>query len=427
VDAGAARRLEQVVRDAAGLPLPVRVRAWDGSEAGPTTAPVVQLRQRRALRRLLWSPNELGLSRAFISGDMDVTGPGGRGAVMIEALRLGWAAAEHRPSQAASLAARMASVPARARAAATSVRLAGVGRPPRPPMSEARLIGGLHSRARDRAAISHHYDLSNSFYELLLDETMAYSCAYPATADDTLHDAQRAKLDLICGKLGLRPGQQLLDVGCGWGSLLLHAAEHYGVHVTGITLSANQHDFVTKRIAERGLADRAQVLLADYRELRGAELDTARFDAVASIEMGEHVGETNYGEYAAMLYRAVRPGGRLLLQQMSRRADAAPGGGAFIETYIAPDMHMRPVAQTVEFLHRAGFAVDDVQAMGHHYVWTAQRWLDRLDEHYDEFVAMAGAEVARVWLLYLAGGALSFEQGRMGVEQILATRPAGTR
>ena len=412
---GVAARVERVVREVAGLPLPVRVRAWDGTEAGPPSGPVVHLRSRRALRRLLWAPNELGLARAYVSGDLDVVGDGKPGQLLTDGLRLGWAVANSTPPRAATPAAML-------RAAGAGVRLGVLGAPPTPPTAEARMTGRLHTRVRDRAAIAHHYDLSNDFYQLLLDSSMAYSCAYPAGDEDTLAAAQRAKLDLICRKLGLRPGATLLDVGCGWGSLVLHAAEHYGVSATGITLSANQHDFVAKRVAERGLSGLVTVRLQDYRDQAGRP---ERFDAVSSIEMGEHVGEDTYPTYAGVLFGALRPGGRLLLQQMSRSAAAAPGGGAFIETYIAPDMHMRPVGRTVDHLRRAGFAVSDVESMGPQYAWTARRWLERLEDRYDEFVAMAGTEVARVWLLYLAGGALSFEQGRMGVEQILASRPAG--
>jgi cyclopropane-fatty-acyl-phospholipid synthase len=279
--------------------------------------------------------------------------------------------------------------------------------------------GGRHSQPRDGDAVRHHYDLSNDFYRLLLDETMAYSSAYFATPDQPLVDAQRAKLDLICTKLGLRPGQQLLDVGCGWGSLILHAAEHYGVHATGITLSAQQRDHVLKRIADQGLADRVTVRLQDYRDLA---ITGERFDVVSSIEMGEHVGEEQYPVYAATLFGALRPEGRLLLQQMSRRQDAAPGGGAFIEGYIAPDMHMRPVSQTLRHLERSGFEIRDVQALREHYVTTVRRWLDTLEQRWPEFVALVGEPVARVWRLYLAGGAVSFEEGRMGVDQILAVR-----
>jgi cyclopropane fatty-acyl-phospholipid synthase-like methyltransferase/DUF1365 family protein len=408
-----AERLAQLVERVVGLPasdLPVRVRAWDGSEIGPPDGPTLVIRNRRALRRLVWAPGELGLARAYVTGDIDVEGD------LTDGFRRAWALGRSRRVRSAA--------PRRTallRAAGSAARLGAVGAPPRPPASEARLSGRLHSLLRDRAAISHHYDLSNEFYELLLDESMAYSSAYFAAPDQSLADAQRAKLDLVCHKLGLQPGMRLLDVGCGWGSLLLHAAEHYGVHAVGVTLSAQQRDFVSKRIADRGLADRVEVRLQDYRELTGID---GSFDAVSSIEMGEHVGEDQYPTYAAILHRALRPSGRLLLQQMSRRSDAAPGGGAFIESYIAPDMHMRPLSQTLGHLEVAGFEVRDVEAMREHYVRTVRAWLDTFESRWDRFVALQGEEVARVWRLYLVGGALSFEEGRMGVDQVLAVRSA---
>jgi cyclopropane fatty-acyl-phospholipid synthase-like methyltransferase/DUF1365 family protein len=407
-----ADRLTELVQRAVGLApgdLPVRIRAWDGSEAGPADGPVLVLRSRRALRRLLWAPGELGLARAYVTGDVDVEGN------LADGFRRAWHLAR------AGRAPAVGSTPAtRIRAAVGAVRLGALGLPPRPPATETRLRGGLHTLLRDRAAIAHHYDLSNDFYELLLDDTMAYSSAYFTSADQSLAAAQRAKLDLICRKLGLRPGMRLLDVGCGWGSLLLHAAEHYGVTATGITLSAQQRDLVAKRIADRGLSDRVAVRLQDYREL--ADND-ATFDAVASIEMGEHVGESQYPAYTSVLYNALTPGGRLLLQQMSRRIDAAPGGGAFIENYIAPDMHMRPMSQTLQYLETAGFEVRDVEGLREQYVRTVRAWIDTLERRWDDVVALQGEEVARVWRLYLVGGALSFEEGRMGVDQFLAVRP----
>jgi cyclopropane-fatty-acyl-phospholipid synthase len=403
-----ATRLAAIVRELTGTELPVRIRAWDGSEAGPADGPVLVIRSRRALRRLLWAPGELGLARAYVTGDIDVEGE------LADGFRRAWQVARSRPAAPVRLSLR-----GRARATVTAARLGAIGLAPKAPVSEARLAGRMHTRGRDRAAIAHHYDLSNDFYALLLDETMAYSSAYFTRPGQALVDAQRAKLDLICTKLGLEPGMRLLDVGCGWGSLILHAAEHYGVHATGVTLSEQQRDHVAKQIAERGLADRVSVRLQDYRELAAAG---ATFDAVSSIEMGEHVGEEQYPTYAGILFGALRPEGRLLLQQMSRRQDAAPGGGAFIEAYIAPDMHMRPLSQTVAHLERAGFEIRDVQALREHYVTTVQHWIDTFEERYDEFAALVGEEVARVWRLYLVGGALSFEEGRMGVDQILAVR-----
>ncbi|SHF46614.1 Cyclopropane fatty-acyl-phospholipid synthase [Jatrophihabitans endophyticus] len=408
-----ADRLAALLRDTAGFELPVRIRAWDGSEAGPADGPVLVIRSRRALRRLLWAPGELGLARAYVTGDLDVEGDTDD---LADGFRRAWRLARTRPSTGVDL-----SLGAKAKAAGAAARLGALGTPPAPPVSEARLRGRLHSRLRDRAAISHHYDLSNEFYELLLDEHMAYSSAYFTHEGQSLHDAQTAKLDLVCRKLGLQPGMRLLDVGCGWGSMILHAAEHYGVSCVGITLSGEQRDFITKRIAERGLADRVEVRLQDYREFG----DTGEtFHAVSSIEMGEHVGEGNYPEYVGIMYGALEPGGRVLLQQMSRQEGTAPGGGAFIESYIAPDMHMREIWQTTRHLVKGGFEVRDVEAMREHYVTTVQHWIDTFDSRWDEFVALQGEEVARVWRLYLVGGMLAFEEGRMGVDQFLAVKPA---
>ncbi|WP_375476257.1 class I SAM-dependent methyltransferase [uncultured Jatrophihabitans sp.] len=408
-DATVADQLAALLRDVAGLDLPVRLRAWDGSEAGPADGPTLVIRSRRALRRLLWAPGELGLARAYVAGDIDVEGD------LADGFRRAWRVARNRPSTGVSL-----SVAAKGRAVLAAAKLGAFGTPPKPPAAEARLTGRLHTQRRDRAAIAHHYDLSNDFYQLLLDEHMAYSSAYYTADEQSLHDAQTAKLDLVCRKLDLRPGMRLLDVGCGWGSLILHAAEHYGVSAVGVTLSAQQRDFIVKRIADRGLAERVEVRLQDYREL--ADVGEA-FDAVSSIEMGEHVGEGQYPVYAGILHDALKPTGRLLLQQMSRHQGTAPGGGAFIESYIAPDMHMRPLARTLQHLENAGFEIRDVEAMREHYVRTVEHWIDTFDRHYEEFVALQGEEVARVWRLYLVGGALAFDEGRMGVDQFLCVKP----
>jgi cyclopropane-fatty-acyl-phospholipid synthase len=413
-----ADELAQVALGVFGGALPVRLRAWDGSETGPLDAPTLVLRSPRALRRLLWHPGELGLAQAYVTGEIDVDGD------LDQGLRRVWATARERKLDRSSGPAKPP-VTARSLArlapqAVRALRRAGAFGPPLPPPdSQARLRGRLHSGRRDKAAIAHHYDLSNEFYALVLDPQMAYSSGYWTSdaPDYTLEQAQTDKLDLVCRKLSLRPGQRLLDVGCGWGSLSIHAARHYGVQVTGITLSQQQATFVRDRVAALGLHGRVEVRLQDYRELDGPG-----YDAVASLEMGEHVGEQNYPVYAGVLQRMVLPGGRVLVQQMSR-GSIAPGGGAFIEAYIAPDMHMRPVGETVAFLERAGLEVRDVHAMREHYVRTVAAWYETFERRWPEAVALVGEEMARVWRLYLVGGGLAFEEGRMGVDQILAVRP----
>ncbi|MCL2543776.1 MAG: cyclopropane-fatty-acyl-phospholipid synthase family protein [Nocardioidaceae bacterium] len=399
-----AGRLADVVAPLVGE-LPVRLRAWDGSEAGPADAPMVELRSPQALRRLLWHPGELGAAQAYVTGEADLPGDLGGTLDLLMAAGRDTAPAGVRRRALALL-----------RAARVALADGLVGAPPAPPATQARVRGRLHSRARDRASISHHYDLSNEFYGLILDESMAYSSGYFTSPDRTLAEAQHDKLALICAKLGIGPGDTLLDVGCGWGSLTLHAARHTGARVVGVTISPEQQRFVQGRIDDLGLGDRAEARLCDYRDVTGS------YDAVASVEMGEHVGEGNYPTYARVLHDRVRPGGRVLIQQMSRTG-RHPGGGPFIESFIAPDMHMRPVGETVAHLERADLEVRDVHALREHYVATVARWLERFDAHLDRLTDLVGEEMVRVWRLYLVGGGAAFRDGRMGVDQILAVRP----
>lgn len=411
-----AAELEKVLRPLVRGELPVHVTAWDGSTAGPADAPHVVLNSPDALRRIVWSPGELGVAQAYVTGVLEVEGELG------DALRHLWSVAVERDLRGARLS--PADV---ARLVRTAAKLGALGKPLPRPATQAHIGGRLHSIMRDRAAISHHYDLSNDFYSLILDPEMAYSSAYftrnlpgaPLDSGYGIAEAQHDKLDLVCGKLGLgKPGMRLLDVGCGWGALALHAAKYYGAHVVGVTISREQKDFIDTRIAESGLQDCVEIRLQDYREIPDNS-----FDAVASLEMGEHVGEKNYAQYAKALHDKALPGARVLVQQMSRRGKH-PGGGPFIESFIAPDMTMRPVGETVGYLERAGLELRDVQTLREHYVMTVAQWLRNFESHWDDVVSMVGLEMARVWRLYLVGGGLSFEQGRMGVEQILLVKPS---
>ncbi|QSR24263.1 SAM-dependent methyltransferase [Nocardioides aromaticivorans] len=409
---GVAARLEEALRPFIGGDLPVRLVAWDGSVAGPEDSPVVELRSPEALRRLLWHPGELGAAQAYVTGELDVPGD------LDAALTHAFAVAKER-----GLSGRRPPVRALAGAVRTAFGLDLIGRPPAPPATQARIRGRLHSKDRDRSAISHHYDTTADFYSLILDEeTMAYSCGYHAPADQPLAEAQHAKLDLVCRKLGLEPGMRLLDVGCGWGSLSLHAAEQFGARVVGVTISAEQKRFAEAAARRRGLTDLVEFRLCDYRDAvphRGAE-----YDAVASLEMGEHVGQANYATYAQVLHDAVRPGGRVLVQQMSRTG-RWPGGGPFIESFIAPDMHMRPVGETVALLEASGLEARDVHALREHYVLTVAGWLERFEANVDAITDLVGEELVRVWRLYLVGGSMAFRDGRMGVDQVLLVRPGG--
>jgi cyclopropane-fatty-acyl-phospholipid synthase len=405
-DDGAAQIIDALLAGQLGVDLPLRLHAWDGSEAGPEGGPVLVIRSPLALRRMLWRPGELGLARAYVSGDLGLEGD------LTQGLRLVRQAVKCARPRLRALA-----TPALARAA---IRLNAVGLPPPPPATEVRVSGRRHSRARDRAVIAGHYDVPPAFYRLILDPQLAYSCAYWMSDDPgyTLEDAQRDKLDQVCGKLRLEPGTHLLDLGCGWGSLTIHAASRYQARVTAVTLSAQQGAFVRDRARELGLDDLVEVRIEHYRDV-----SQSCYDSIASIEMGEHVGAARYPAFSAALHGLLRPGGRLLIQQMSRGA-RAPGGGPFIESYIAADMHMRPVGETVGLLAGAGFEVLGVEAMRRHYVRTIRAWLENFEENRPAVRALLGDEAVRVWRLYLAGGALAFEEGRMGVDQILAVKNA---
>ncbi|MFJ9853341.1 class I SAM-dependent methyltransferase [Streptomyces sp. NPDC101150] len=420
--ADAAGRLTQLAKEVLGAPLPVRIRAWDRSESGPPGAPTLVIRNRRALRRLLFKPGELGLARAWVAGDIDVEGDLYQALDLLAGMIWERPAPADKPQRAAALRA-LARPEVRA-AAKELLSLAGAPLPPAPPAEEARRRRGrLHTLLSDRAAISHHYDVGNDFYELVLGPSMVYSCAYWGTAEDsvgTLEDAQRDKLDLICRKLGLKEGQRLLDVGCGWGSMVLHAAREYGVRAVGITLSEEQAAYARKRVADAGLADRIEIRVQDYREVHDEP-----FDAISSIGMAEHVGRTRYAQYARTLHDLLRPGGRLLNHQIARRPladEEAYRVDEFIDRYVFPDGELAPVGRTVGALEDAGFEVRDVEAIREHYALTLRGWVANLEKHWDRAARLTSPGRARVWRLYMAASAVSFERNRIGVNQVLAVR-----
>ncbi|WP_095757244.1 SAM-dependent methyltransferase [Streptomyces xinghaiensis] len=417
----AARRLTALAEELLGTPFPLRIRAWDGSEDGPPGAPVLAVRHRRALRRFLWSPGELGLARAWVAGELDILGDLYEGMDRLSGLFWERGAGPGGGVRGALGAAAALRDPRTRAAVRELVTLAGPGLPPPPPREEARRLRGgpLHSPRRDRRAVSHHYDVGNDFYALVLGPSLVYSCAYWTEGAD-LEAAQRDKLDLVCRKLALRPGSRLLDVGCGWGALVLHAAREYGVRAVGITLSSEQAAHARKWIAEEGLADRVEIRVQDYREVPDGP-----YDAIASIGMAEHVGSARYRAYAGVLHGLLRPGGRLLNHQIARRPEPDEEEyriDAFIDAYVFPDGELAPVGSTVSRLEEAGFEVRDVEAIREHYALTLRQWVARLERDWPRAVRMVSPGRARVWRLYMAASALSFERNRIGVNQILAVR-----
>ena len=299
--------------------IPLRLRAWDGSEAGPENAPVVVFRSRRALRRMLWSPGQLGLSRAYVAGEIEA--PGDIFAAFAALSSAGKFAepGPFRPPTPREVFALLR----------IAVRLGALGPNPAPPPEEARVgrYGRRHSKGRDAAAISHHYDVGNDFYSLVLGPSMVYSCAVWESDEGGLDAAQAAKLDLVCRKLGLKPGMRVLDVGCGWGSFALHAAQHFGADVVGVTLSVEQAAMARKRAADAGLTERVDIRVQDYRDV-----DDGPFDAISSIGMSEHVGREQIQHYASQLHGLLRPGGRLLNHAISWNAGPTARGPGFLHS-----------------------------------------------------------------------------------------------
>jgi cyclopropane-fatty-acyl-phospholipid synthase len=400
--------LAEVFERVAGPDAPVEFRAYDGSLAGSERSPVrITVKSPTAVRYLAQAPGAMGLARAYVSGHLDVDGD------MYAALS------------------RMASVQRLSLSVAGRLALLReLGGPrvlfPRvpPPPQEVRirrrsLSGRRHSKARDASAISHHYDVSNTFYEWVLGPSMAYTCAcYPAE-DTTLEEAQAYKHDLVARKLALRPGMRLLDVGCGWGGMVRHAAREYGVRALGVTLSQQQALWAQKAIEEAGLSGLAEVRHLDYRDV-----PEAGFDAVSSIGLTEHIGKAQLPGYFSFLYGKLKPEGRLLNHCITRTDDTEPARrpDGFIYRYVFPDGELEAPGYLVSLVHDAGFEVRHEENLREHYAKTLAGWCANLDEHWDEAVAEVGEPVARVWRLYMAGSRLGFERNHIQLHQILAVR-----
>jgi cyclopropane-fatty-acyl-phospholipid synthase len=399
-----ARALEAVL----GADLPIAVRAYDGSRLGPRDAPATLLvRSPAVFRRLVTAPGELGLGRAYVSGELDVEGD------LYTALR---ALRDRIPELRAFGPRQWAEV---LRLAGSSVRSTGLRALSIPP-EEARLRGRRHSKDRDAAAIAHHYDVSNAFYRMVLGPSMTYSCALWSSPEDTLEQAQAAKYELVCRKLGLEPGMRLLDVGCGWGGMVLHAAAHHGVRAVGVTLSRRQAEWAEKAVAEAGLVDRVEIRYQDYRDVRDGP-----FDAISSIGMFEHVGLSQLRVYFAGLRGLLRPGGRLLNHGISRPPNHGRTRfrrGSFIDRYVFPDGELHEVGAVVSAIQRSGLEVRHVEGLREHYALTLRAWVRNLEASWDAAVAEVGPGRARVWRLYMAASALNFEAGRTQVHQVLAVR-----
>ena len=404
-----ARALEAVL----GPDLPIAVRAYDGSRLGPADAPATLLvRSPVVFRRLITAPGELGMGRAYVAGELDVEGD------LYSALA---ALADRMPDVRAFGPRQWAEV---LRLAGSSVLRTGFAALPVPP-EEAHLSGVRHSKERDAAAIAHHYDISNAFYRIVLGPSMTYSCAVWESGDVTLEDAQAAKYELVSRKLGLEPGMRLLDVGCGWGGMVLHAAANHGVRAVGVTLSRRQAEWAEKAVAEAGLADRVEIRHQDYRDVRDGP-----FDAISSIGMFEHVGLSQLRVYFGGLRRLLRAGGRLLNHGVARPPNAGRTRfqpNSFIDRYVFPDGELHEVGSVVSTMQGTGFEVRHVESLREHYALTLRAWVSNLEASWDEAVAEVGPGRARVWRLYMAASALNFEAGRTQVHQVLAVRSDGGR
>jgi cyclopropane-fatty-acyl-phospholipid synthase len=383
------------------------IRLWDGSHwPAETSSPrfTLILNHPHALRCMLEnSSSDLAISESYIRGDLDLEGD-------IEAAM----------PLATHLMSRRWPISTVVRIGWNLFRIPASGRPGRNGQQPAKLSGELHSIERDRQAVTYHYNVSNDFYALWLDRRMVYSCAYFETGDEDLDTAQVRKLDYLCRKLRLRPGERLLDIGCGWGGLILHAAQHYGVDALGITLSDNQAKLANERIAQAGLQDRCRVEVRDYRDLN----ETTRFDKLVSVGMVEHVGEIRLPLYFRHAWQLLRPGGAFLNHGIALRVNEPwPTGPAFITRYVFPDGDLMSVNATLRYAEEAGFEVRDLESLREHYTLTLRHWARRLELHRDQARQVVDEPTYRVWRLFLSGSAYGFAAGALNVYQALLLKP----
>ena len=379
---------------------PFAVEFWDGSRVPSTNGgPTFHVRSPKAIAHVLRAPGQLGLGRAYVTGSLEVSD-------LDAVMRLldTW---EPPPMQ----------TPDKLRLAGAAARACGLRRPPRPPAAELRPRGARHTLERDRRAVRHHYDVSNDFFALFLDESMTYSCAIFSRGAKTLEDAQVAKNELVCTKLGLKEGDRVLDIGSGWGAFAIHAAREHGARVTGITLSEPQAVSARERAEAAGVGDLVEFRVQDYRDLAGE-----RFDAIASIGMVEHVGEERIDLYGEQLADLLAPGGRLLNHGIARLRHSDAAAGPFSERYVFPDAEPLHLSRTTLALERAGFQPNHVEDFRDDYAETLRHWARRLDENLDEAVRLAGPERVRVWRLYLRAARNGFETGFTSIYQVLCTR-----
>jgi cyclopropane-fatty-acyl-phospholipid synthase len=395
-------RVADVFGTVIGQDAPIRVVAYDGSKAGPDDAEVaLRIESPRALARLVAAPGTLGLARAYVTGEMEVEGDlyTALDALADIALQGGVTRAEQ-----LRLVRQLAPVWLRHRMP--------------PPDIEARPRGRLHSKRRDSQAISHHYDVSNRFYEWVLGPSMTYTCACYPTADATLEQAQAAKYELVAQKLGLRPGMRLLDVGCGWGGMVRHAAAEHGVKALGVTLSRNQAQWAQAEIERRGLGHLAEVRHLDYRDIT-----ETGFDAVSSIGLTEHIGRSQLAGYFRFLHSRLRPEGRLLNHCITQpRTTSARKVDPFIDRYVFPDGQLEPIGLLVTEMNDAGFEIRHEENLREHYARTLAAWGANLEEHWAEAVAEVGEARARVWRLYMAASRLGFDRDNIQLHQVLGVK-----